>query len=70
MAGKGWFAAYSVALKIGLPVKGLIRNTIFNQFVGGETLEETSAVAENLAKYNVQVISGLWSGRKRRRRKF
>ena len=45
-----------VALKIGLPVKRLIRNTIFGQFVGGETLEKTSAVVENLAKHNVQVI--------------
>jgi proline dehydrogenase len=45
-----------LALKMGLPVKGLIRNTIFDQFVGGETLEKTAAVVENLAKYNVQVI--------------
>src|SRR4051812_27854329 len=34
----------------------LIRNTIFKQFVGGETLEETKPVAETLARYNVQVI--------------
>ena len=33
-------------MKSGLPVKGLIRNTIFNQFVGGETLQETAPVAE------------------------
>lgn len=44
------------AIKVGLPVKGLIRNTIFAQFVGGETLEETAIVAKNLAKYNVKVI--------------
>ena len=48
--------ATPLALKMGLPVKGLIRNTIFDQFVGGETLEKTAAVVENLAKYNVQVI--------------
>jgi proline dehydrogenase len=45
-----------LALKSGLPVKGIIRNTIFSQFVGGETLEDTSAVVENLAKFNVKVI--------------
>ncbi|MEO8823868.1 MAG: proline dehydrogenase family protein, partial [Ginsengibacter sp.] len=45
-----------VALKIGLPVKGIIRKTIFSQFVGGETLEKTSAVVENLARFNVKVI--------------
>ena len=43
-------------IRIGLPVKGLIRKTIFKQFVGGETLEETAAVAKKLGEYNVQVI--------------
>jgi proline dehydrogenase len=45
-----------LALKLGLPVKGLIRKTIFNQFVGGETLEKTSPVVGNLARFNVKVI--------------
>ena len=45
-----------LALKLKLPVKGLIRKTIFSQFVGGETLQKTSAVVEKLAKFNVQVI--------------
>lgn len=44
------------AVKSGLPVKGLIRNTIFEQFVGGETLEQTAVVAKRLAAYHVQVI--------------
>ena len=44
------------AMKTGLPVRGLIRNTIFRQFVGGETLEETAAVVDVLEKYNVDVI--------------
>ncbi|HRP30978.1 MAG TPA: proline dehydrogenase family protein [Agriterribacter sp.] len=44
------------ALKSGLPVKGLIRNTIFEQFVGGETLAETAPVAQKLGEYQVQVI--------------
>ncbi len=43
-------------IKSGLPVKGLIRKTIFNQFVGGETLSETSKVADKLSRFNVQVI--------------
>lgn len=45
-----------LVVKYGLPVKGLIRNTIFEQFVGGETLQETAKVADNLEKYHVQVI--------------
>jgi proline dehydrogenase len=44
------------AIKSGLPVQGLIRKTIFRQFVGGETLEETIPVAQTLGKYGVQVI--------------
>lgn len=44
------------AINMGLPVKGIIRNTIFSQFVGGETLEETARAASVLGKYNVQVI--------------
>jgi proline dehydrogenase len=43
-------------LKVGLPVKGLIRQTIFSQFVGGESLQETSVVADKLAKFNIQII--------------
>jgi len=44
------------AIRIGLPVKGLIRKTIFKQFAGGETLEETATVAKKLGEYGVQVI--------------
>lgn len=43
-------------MKTGLPINGIIRNTIFKQFVGGETLEETATVANLLGKHNVQVI--------------
>ena len=44
------------AIKSGLPIRKLIRNTIFDQFVGGESLEETAKVARKLAKFNVQII--------------
>ncbi len=43
-------------MKTGLPVNGLIRSTIFKQFVGGETLAETKSVANTLNKYGVDVI--------------
>ncbi len=56
-----WFAAIGVRLtpflmKTGLPVHGAIRQTIFKQFVGGETLEQTAKIAKRLGDYNVQVI--------------
>lgn len=44
------------AMKTGLPVRGLIRKTIFKQFVGGETLEETAAVGDTLSNFGVDVI--------------
>jgi proline dehydrogenase len=44
------------AIKTGLPVNGLIRKTIFRQFVGGETLQDTAEVAQKMALSNVQVI--------------
>jgi len=43
-------------IKTGLPVKKLIRKTIFGQFVGGETLLETANVVKKLDPFNVQVI--------------
>ncbi len=43
-------------LKAGLPIKGIIRSTIFKQFVGGETLEETIPVSQMLSNYGVDVI--------------
>ena len=44
------------AIRLRLPIKGLIRKTIFSQFVGGETLEQTARVARKLAAYNVKAI--------------
>lgn len=44
------------AMRVGLPIKGLIRSTIFKQFVGGETLSKTKWVADRLDKFNVRVI--------------
>lgn len=45
-----------ILMKSGLPINGLIRNTIFNQFVGGETLAESARVTKMLGSYGVQVI--------------
>ena len=44
------------AMKAHLPINGLLRNTIFKQFVGGETLQQTTRVADKLSQYSVQVI--------------
>ncbi len=44
------------ALALHLPVKGLIKATIFNQFCGGETIEESLATAKRLAQLSVGTI--------------
>jgi proline dehydrogenase len=43
-------------MKTGLPVHGLLKKTIFKQFVGGETLEETAGVGKTLSQFGVKVI--------------
>lgn len=43
-------------IKRGFPIKKLIEKTLFEQFVGGQTLEDTGMVASRLSKFNVQVI--------------
>lgn len=44
------------AIKFGLPIRKIIRNTLFDQFVGGESLEKTHEVSSMLKHYNVKVI--------------
>lgn len=45
-----------VALALHLPVKGAIKATIFQQFCGGETIEESLRTAARLAKSGVGTI--------------
>ncbi len=62
MMGKPWLVRLGVSMtpllvRWNLPfVKPLIRSSIFSQFVGGETLEQTAVVAKKLAASNVEVI--------------
>lgn len=44
-------------VKCDLPIiNKIVSNTIFKQFVGGETLEATAPLASTLSKYNVSII--------------
>jgi proline dehydrogenase len=60
--GKPWLVKWGttltpLAIKWHLPfTRTVIKNTIFKQFVGGETLDETAIVAKELGLHNVQVI--------------
>lgn len=44
------------ALAVGLPVEGMIKATVFQQFCGGETIEECESTVESLAKANIGAI--------------
>lgn len=56
-----WISAVAVsmvkvALTIRLPVEGIIRNTVFSHFCGGESIEESEVTINQLAKYGVCTI--------------
>ncbi len=44
------------ALKIHLPIKGIIRNTVYEQFCGGETISGSEPTIQELAKFNIGTI--------------
>lgn len=44
------------ALKLRMPIKGIIKKTIFKQFCGGATLEECRQTVQELAAYHVATV--------------
>jgi len=48
--------ATPLALKLHLPIKGLIKKTIFHQFCGGESIQESIQTSNELAKFNIKTI--------------
>jgi proline dehydrogenase len=46
----------NIALALRLPIKGLVKATIFKQFVGGETIAECESTAKALSEYGVGTI--------------
>lgn len=45
-----------LSLALHLPIKGIIRNTVFEHFCGGETAEETVKTIDKLAQFKVGAI--------------
>jgi proline dehydrogenase len=62
MMRKSWLIRLSTKflpciMKWRFPItEAIIRTTVFEQFVGGEIIQQTAAVVDKLDKYNVQVI--------------
>ena len=48
--------ATNFALKLRLPIKGIVKRTIFRQFCGGESITESISASDQLAKHNVHTI--------------
>ncbi len=55
LSGLGMSSA-KFALSLGLPVERIIKNTVFEQFCGGETIEECEAVIRRLGNSNIGTI--------------
>ena len=59
--GSRWLVKFgrwstNIAFKLRLPIKGIIRKTIFRQFCGGESIEGSIDASNDLAKRNVKTI--------------
>ena len=48
--------AVRFALSVGLPVQGLIKETIFEQFCGGETIEQCDSIVQKLGRSRIGSI--------------
>ncbi|MFD2514483.1 proline dehydrogenase family protein [Pontibacter locisalis] len=46
----------NTAINLHLPIKFLIKPTIFNHFCGGETIKESERAIQELSKYNIGTI--------------
>ncbi|MBC8046956.1 MAG: proline dehydrogenase family protein [Fimbriimonadaceae bacterium] len=53
---KFFTSAANLSIKLHLPVKWMIKNTVYEQFCGGETLEETIPVLNKLEKFSIGAI--------------
>jgi len=61
LMGKPWLVKFgkivtNIAFKLHLPVKGIIKATIFKQFCGGETIKDCEQKTADLGKFNIGTI--------------
>lgn len=61
LVGKTWLVRLGkkmlpITLKLHLPIKGIVKSTIFKQFCGGETIDECDETIQTLYDYNVGTI--------------
>lgn len=46
----------NISFQLGLPIKGIIKKTIFKQFVGGENIDDCNPIMNQLYKYKIGTI--------------
>lgn len=52
-----WAPAFTTfALRIGFPIKGIVKRTIFNHFCGGETIADCDRTVQKLHAYGIGAI--------------
>lgn len=49
-------SALKFGLKLNLPIKGLIKKTVFEHFCGGESIKDSEKTIQELAAYNIGTI--------------
>lgn len=52
-------ALTNISFKIGLPVKGIMKQTMFGHFCGGETIAESILACKKLAEFGIESILDL-----------
>ena len=53
---KAGTALLKTAFQLRLPIKSVVKHTIFEQFCGGETIAESEATVQELARFNIKTI--------------
>ena len=48
--------AVRLGMSLHLPIKGLVKRTVFQHFCGGETIEKTDHTIQHLGEFNVKTI--------------
>ena len=61
LVGKPWMVKLgrkftNLALKLRLPITGIVKKTIFKQFCGGENIQECSSKIDELGKFGIGTI--------------
>ncbi len=61
LIGYNWFVSLgkvltTITLQLHLPIKGIIKATVFKQFCGGENIKECDATIRDLGNFNIGTI--------------